>query len=230
MFNFLAPSLNYLSNNWQNFFTTNLHEALEIIDDQLNIIQQTNTIFPPQELIFRALSNVEPDKVKVVILGQDPYHGVNEANGLAFAVNTGVKLPPSLHNIYKELENEYGKSTTKLDGSLLNLWAQAGVLLLNCALTVLKDQPNSLAHIGWHKITDQIIQYISDQSPSCVFMLWGNFAKSKKTLINIQKHLVLETTHPSPFSARYGFSGSNHFKLANEFLQSKHLAPINWLP
>lgn len=248
MLEFLKPSWQQLNNEWQSFLQQDCFNRLIKIDKKLNEIAQKETIYPPQNNIFRALYSLAPAKVKIVILGQDPYHGENEANGLAFAVNPGITQPPSLRNIFKELRREYTQAekedsldnnsansdstiaapTSKLESKLLNSWAEQGVLLLNAALTVIKQRPNSLSQIGWHYITDQIIHYVSGQSPACVFMLWGNYARSKKLLVNPNQHLVLEAAHPSPLSANRGFFGCNHFKLANQFLIKRSIIPINW--
>ena len=223
---YLATSLQRLSPEWQHFL---IHSGyLANLDQQLSYIAQTTIIYPPASQTFRALETACP--IKVVILGQDPYHGAGEANGLAFAVNPGIKPPPSLRNIFKELILEYPlAATTTLESSLLSSWSQQGVLLLNCSLSVIKDQANSLAHIGWHQLSDKIIRQISDTSPACVFMLWGSFARSKKNLINSSRHLILEAVHPSPLAAYRGFFGCNHFKRANQFLQQQQLLAINWL-
>ncbi len=229
MLKYLEPSWQQLHPKWQEFFNGSCINQLIAIDEKLTEISHKEIIFPPRESIFRALYPLTPDKTKIVILGQDPYHGENQSMGLAFAVNPGVKHPPSLKNIFKELALEYNPLLTKFESSLLQSWANQGVLLLNASLTVIKDKANSLAYIGWHKITDLIIQHISDQSPHCVFMLWGNYAREKKGLIDQSRHLILEAVHPSPLSANRGFFGCNHFKLANQYLDNKHIEPINWL-
>lgn len=184
------------------------------------------TIYPEKSNIFSALKETPYEKVKVVILGQDPYHGEGEAHGLSFSVNPGIKIPPSLKNIYKELNSEYGYDIPN-NGYLLN-WAKQGVLLLNAVLTVEKDKPASHRGKGWEIFTDVIIKELNNRNDPIVFMLWGNFARSKKELINNKKHLILESTHPSPFSARNGFFGCNHFKLANEFLRKNNMEEIDW--
>ena len=166
------------------------------------------------------------DDVRVVILGQDPYHGVGEANGLAFAVSDGVKLPPSLRNIYKELYNDLGIEPASVGN--LECWAKEGVLLLNAVLTVEKDKPASHKALGWENFTDAIIKSLNDKDTPVVFILWGNFARSKKSLITNPKHYIIESTHPSPFSANYGFFGSKPFSKTNEFLKKNHLKEIDW--
>ncbi len=183
------------------------------------------TIYPPKQRVFSALKTTEFDDVKVVILGQDPYHGEGQAHGLAFSVQPGVQPPPSLVNMFKEINAEYGTKLGK-NGCLLN-WAKQGVLLLNTALTVRAGQANSHKGIGWETFTDAVIKALNQKQTPVVFMLWGANARSKKKLITNPNHLVLETVHPSPLSAYAGFFGCNHFKKANEFLQ-KFTTPIDW--
>ena len=187
---------------------------------------KTKTIFPEKENIYSAFKYTPYNKVKVVIIGQDPYHGEGEAHGLSFSVCPNVKIPPSLKNIYKELNAEIGCYIP--NNGYLAKWADQGVLLLNAVLTVEKDKPASHRGKGWEIFTDNIIAEINKKDEPVVFMLWGNFAKSKKELLNNPKHLVLESAHPSPFSARHGFFGNNHFILANEYLKKNGLEPIDW--
>lgn len=187
---------------------------------------EEHTIFPEKKNIFAALKYTPYENVKVVILGQDPYHGLGEAHGMAFSVCPGIKIPPSLQNIYKELHEELGCYIPN-NGYLMK-WARQGVLLLNSVLTVQKDLPASHRGIGWEAFTDKIIEEVNKKEDPVVFMLWGNFAKSKASLITNPKHLVLIAAHPSPFSARYGFFGCNHFKKANEFLKENGKTPIDW--
>lgn len=187
---------------------------------------EEHTIFPDKKNIFAALKYTPYENVKVVILGQDPYHGLGEAHGMAFSVCPGIKIPPSLQNIYKELHEELGCYIPN-NGYLMK-WARQGVLLLNSVLTVQKDVPASHRGIGWEAFTDKIIEEVNKKEDPVVFMLWGNFAKSKASLITNSKHLVLTAAHPSPFSARYGFFGCNHFKKANEFLKENGREPIDW--
>lgn len=187
---------------------------------------EEHTIFPEKKNIFAALKYTPYENVKVVILGQDPYHGLGEAHGMAFSVCPGIKIPPSLQNIYKELHEELGCYIPN-NGYLMK-WARQGVLLLNSVLTVQKDLPASHRGIGWEAFTDKIIEEVNKKEDPVVFMLWGNFAKSKASLITNPKHLVLTAAHPSPFSARYGFFGCNHFKKANEFLKENGKTPIDW--
>lgn len=187
---------------------------------------QEKTIYPAKENIFAALKATPYESVKVVILGQDPYHGEGEAHGLSFSVCPGIKTPPSLKNIYKELQSELGCEIPN-NGYLMK-WAKQGVLLLNAVLTVEKDKPASHRGKGWEQFTDRIIQEIDQKEEPVVFMLWGNFAKSKADLLTNPNHLVLTSAHPSPFSARNGFFGNNHFIKANEYLTEHGLEPIDW--
>jgi uracil-DNA glycosylase len=201
--------------------------AIELsIDEEL---RQKKIIYPPTHLVFNALNCCPIEKTKVVILGQDPYHGAGEAHGLAFSVPYGIKTPPSLKNIFKELEQDLPGFSIPNHGNL-TFWAQQGVLLLNAILTVVKDTPASHQKIGWQQLTDQIIQHISNQNRHVVFILWGAYAQSKKSLIDSSKHLIIESAHPSPFSARKGFFGSRPFSKTNTFLLEHGLKPIDWQP
>jgi len=188
---------------------------------------QTKTVYPAPANIFRAFDLTPFSQVKVVILGQDPYHGPNQAHGLCFSVPTGVPLPPSLQNIYTEIENSLGIKKDFSNGNLED-WARQGVFLLNAILTVVANNPGSHQNRGWEKFTDYVIQTISDQKEHVVFMLWGKFARSKKELIDQQKHLVLEAAHPSPYSANKGFLGCKHFLLCNQYLKLHQLTEIQW--
>ena len=184
------------------------------------------TCYPAYENIFNALKSTPYSKVKIVILGQDPYHGEGEAHGLSFSVQEGVKLPPSLQNIYKELYNDLGiKNGPSGD---LTPWTKEGVLLLNSVLTVRKDMPASHKDLGWQLLTDHIIKLINLKKEPVVFILWGNFARSKKVFITNPKHLIIESTHPSPFSARNGFFGSKPFSKANNFLKKNNIKEVNF--
>lgn len=186
---------------------------------------QGKTIYPPGPLIFNAFDKTPFDKLKVVLLGQDPYHNPGQAMGLSFSVPAGVKLPPSLVNIYKELSKDVGiPAPTTGD---LTPWATQGVLLLNASLTVRANEPNSHAKIGWHTFTDAVIQRISSLKQHVVFLLWGAFARQKQVLIDPSKHLVLQAAHPSPFSADK-FFGCGHFCKANDYLVKHGIDPINW--
>ena len=187
---------------------------------------QNKIIYPKKENIYNALKLTSYENVKVVIVGQDPYHGENEAHGLSFSVQKGIKLPPSLKNIYKEILNDL--NIVEPNCGDLTSWAKEGVLLLNSVLTVEKDKPASHAKIGWSKYTDYIIQKINEKENPVVFILWGNFAKTKRELITNPKHLIITSAHPSPFSARNGFFGSKPFSKTNEFLKENNIKPINW--
>ncbi len=182
-------------------------------------------IYPPGPLIFNAFALTPFDKVRVVILGQDPYHGYGQAEGLSFSVPHGVAAPPSLKNIYREISDDLSVSFTK-DGSLRG-WAEQGVFLLNASLTVRAGQAASHSGIGWSQFTDEVIRILSDKKDHLVFLLWGNYAKSKKELIDTSRHLVLEAAHPSPL-ARGAFFGCRHFSRTNDYLVSHGLPPIDW--
>lgn len=183
-------------------------------------------IFPEKDNIFNALKLTNFDDVKVVIMGQDPYHGVGEAHGLSFSVQKGVKIPPSLQNIYKELESDLGVPP-KNHGELTG-WAKQGVLLLNSVLTVEKDKAASHRGMGWELLTDYIIKVLNQREDPVVFILWGNFAREKKKYITNKNHLIIESPHPSPFSAYNGFFGSKPFSKTNNFLLQNKKEPIDW--
>ena len=184
-------------------------------------------IYPPQADVFNAFKLTELENLKVVILGQDPYHGPNQAHGLAFSVRQGVRVPPSLQNMYKELALEYPDFQIPQHGCLES-WANQGVLLLNTVLTVVATQPNSHRHLGWEQFTDKVIASISEQCQGIVFLLWGSHAQKKGRHIDRNRHFVLDAPHPSPLSAHRGFLGCGHFKQANELLVKQGKAPINW--
>jgi uracil-DNA glycosylase len=192
---------------------------------------KNETVYPPPKSIFRAFELCPFDKVKVVILGQDPYINKGEANGLSFAVNEGVRIPPSLLNIYKEIAAEYDVPLESLTakGGDLSRWATQGVLLLNATLTVRAKLSNSHQGKGWERFTDAAIRALSEEREHLVFMLWGRYAKEKGAHIDWEKHLILESPHPSPFSAASGFFGNGHFKKANEYLEEHGEKPIDWL-
>jgi uracil-DNA glycosylase len=196
----------------------------------VNFVSQeylSKTVYPSSENIFKAFKVTPFSKVKVVILGQDPYHNPGQANGLCFSVPNGMPLPPSLRNIYKEIEVDCGCSKQECGGDLSG-WADQGIFLLNAILSVIDNKPASHSNIGWEQFTDQVIKKLSDKKERLVFMLWGNYARSKKTLINNKKHLILEAPHPSPFSAYKGFFGCRHFSLCNNQLEKWGLKKINW--
>ena len=185
-------------------------------------------VYPHPKNIFRAFDLCPFEKVKVVILGQDPYHGEGQANGLCFAVGEGVRVPPSLQNIFKEIQSDLGKPLVHTDGDLAR-WAKQGVLLLNATLTVRAHSAGSHQEKGWEQFTDAVIRALSEERAGLVFMLWGNYAKAKGAHIDRAKHLVLEAPHPSPFSAASGFFGCKHFSRANEYLTTHDETPIDWL-
>ena len=187
---------------------------------------KTQTIYPNMNDIFNALKYTDYKNVKVVMLGQDPYHQPNQAHGLCFSVKKGVKAPPSLQNMYKEIYAEYGYPIP--DHGELTYWAEQGVLMLNTVLTVRESQPNSHKGMGWEVFTDNIISLLNQRPEPMVFLLWGANARAKKKIITNPNHLVLESAHPSPLSAYNGFFGNNHFKKANEFLKAKGLSQIDW--
>lgn len=188
----------------------------------------SGSVFPPPKAVFRSFELTPFGAVKVVILGQDPYHGKGQANGLCFAVNEGVRLPPSLQNIFKEIESDLGESMRNKSGDL-SRWAKQGVLLLNATLTVKAHIPGSHQGKGWEAFTDAAIAALSREREHLVFMLWGNYAKQKGAHIDRKRHLVLESAHPSPFSANSGFFGNRHFSAANEYLRQHGVEPIDWL-
>lgn len=187
----------------------------------------TKKVFPKPKDIFKAFALTPFSKVKVVILGQDPYHGEGQAHGLSFSVPNGVPLPPSLQNIYKEIESDVRISKDFNNGNLES-WATQGVLLLNAVLSVVAKMPASHGKRGWEAFTDTVIQTLSDRREHIVFMLWGNFARSKKSLIDTKKHLVLEAPHPSPYSANSGFFGCKHFSKCNAYLKEHGIQEIDW--
>jgi uracil-DNA glycosylase len=189
---------------------------------------QDEVVYPPPKYIFRAFDLCSFEKVKVVILGQDPYHGMRQANGLAFAVSEREAVPPSLQNIFKEIENDLGKPPVHKSGDL-SRWAEQGVLLLNATLTVRAHLAGSHQGRGWESFTDAAIKALSEEREDLVFMLWGNYAKAKGAHIDRTNHLVLEAAHPSPFSAASGFFGCKHFSKANDYLIAQREIPIDWL-
>lgn len=187
---------------------------------------EESEVYPPKEKIFSALCHTPFDKVKVVIMGQDPYHNPGQAHGLAFSVSRGVTTPPSLMNIYKEIQDELGLPIPKT-GCLIP-WAEQGVLLLNATLTVRKNAPKSHYGKGWEEFTDRIIQIINQEKEGVIFLLWGRSAQEKCRFVSSEKHHLLKSPHPSPFSAHTGFLGNGHFKKVNEILESEGKKPIDW--
>jgi|SRR5690554_623851 len=195
---------------------------LEFVDAEY----EKYTVYPPKELIFAAFEITHFDDVKVVILGQDPYHGPNQADGLCFSVMEGVKKPPSLVNIFKELNNDLGVPIPK-NGNLMR-WAEQGVLMLNSTLTVREGEPGKHQNRGWEKFTDAVIQKLSDHKDNLVFILWGSYAQKKGRIIDASRHRVLKAAHPSPRSVYRGFYGSKPFSKTNKFLKSIGEKPIEW--
>lgn len=227
----LKKLINELSDEWKNILRYEIEKKyFKDLEDKLIYYYDKKNIFPPKNDIFNAFKLTNFCDIKVVILGQDPYHNDNQAMGLSFSVNDNIKFPPSLKNIFLELKNEYNIKIPN-SGNLTN-WALQGVFLLNSTLTVEKNLPNSHKDLGWQTFTDFIIEEISKKNQPVVFMLWGAFAQNKRNIIlknDINKiHLILETSHPSPFSAHKGFLGCNHFKIANNFLNTNYNFEINW--
>ncbi|WP_375346209.1 uracil-DNA glycosylase [Priestia megaterium] len=219
--------MSILKNDWaplleEEFQKDYYIQLREFLVDEYN----HHTIYPDKYDIFNALHYTDYKNVKVVILGQDPYHGPNQAHGLSFSVQPGVKTPPSLVNIYKELKNEMDYHIPN-NGYLVK-WAEQGVLLLNTVLTVRKGEANSHKGKGWEQLTDRIIELVAKKEEPVVFLLWGKHAQAKKELIHHSHHLILESPHPSPFSANRGFFGNNHFQRANEFLLQHGRQSIDW--
>ena len=199
-----------------------LEKVIEFVQNRRTV----TTVFPSENLVFNAFNSTDFNQVKVVIIGQDPYHGMGQAHGLCFSVPDGISLPPSLKNIYQELELEYGVKMP--ESGNLQYWANQGVFLLNTLLTVEQGSPLSHAQIGWESFTKICIQLLSKHRNNVVFLLWGSHAQKLSQYIDNQKHLVLKTVHPSPLSAYRGFVGCNHFKMANDYLIKHNLLPIDW--
>ncbi|MCL1950067.1 MAG: uracil-DNA glycosylase [Turicibacter sp.] len=216
-----------LNTEWKTFLQDEFQKPyFQDLTRFLDTQYQNTTVYPPKEEIFTAFNLTSLADVKVVILGQDPYHGPKQAKGLAFSVNDGVRIPPSLRNIYKELVADIGSPQPQ--GTDLSPWAKQGVLLLNTTLTVEAGKPMSHAKKGWEEFTDHILQLINEKKDPVVFILWGKHAQSKKKLIDSSKHLVIGSVHPSPLSASRGFFGSKPFSKANEFLKANGRQPIDW--
>lgn len=218
-----------INSNWKKVLKAEFAQPyfLQIVNHLKTERASGATIYPPGPQIFNAFELTDFDNVKVVILGQDPYHGPGQAHGLSFSVQDGVKPPPSLQNIFKELRGDIGMMIPT-HGNLTS-WAQQGVLLLNASLTVRANEPMSHAKIGWANFTDAVIKTISNEKEKIVFLLWGKFAQEKASLINDSKgHLILQAPHPSPFSADRGFFGCKHFSKTNQFLLSIGKDPIDW--
>ena len=215
-----------IGNDWDKILASEYEkDYFKKIKEKVRNEYSHKVIFPPAREVFEAFRKTSYKDTKVVILGQDPYHGVGEANGLCFSVNEGIKMPPSLNNIYKELYDDLGIQRTTTD---LSDWARSGVLLLNSVLTVEKDKPASHKMIGWEEFTDNVIKKLNEKETPVVFILWGNFAKGKAKYITNSKHLVISSSHPSPFSVNYGFFGSKPFSKTNEFLRKNNIKEIEW--
>lgn len=219
--------MNLIGNQWDEILQAELEsESFARLQAFLQEEYAAGPVYPPREDIFNALRYTDYDQVKVVLLGQDPYHGAGQAHGLAFSVRRGVKIPPSLQNIYKELSTDLGCAIPS--HGYLEEWARQGVLLLNTALTVREGQPNSHRGHGWEAFTDSIIRHLDRREKPMVFLLWGANARSKLPLIHGMQHLVLAAPHPSPLSAFSGFFGCRHFSQTNAFLTQSGEAPVDW--
>ncbi len=216
-----------LGNDWDLVLKDELNkDYFKNLLDTVKSLYKEKIIYPKQTDLFKAFRNTSYENTKVVILGQDPYHGENQAEGLSFSVKVGVKQPPSLQNIFKELHDDLGCSIPT-HGSLVK-WSEEGVLLLNTVLTVEKDKAASHKDLGWETFTDAVIKKLNEKETPIVFILWGSFARSKKVFITNPKHLIIESAHPSPFSAYNGFFGTKPFSKTNEFLKKNNLEPIDW--
>ena len=213
--------LKHLKDEFNKPYMVNLKEKLQ------NLKKNKIIFYPPGSLIFNSFNLTPLEKIKVVILGQDPYHGPGQAHGLCFSVPEGVRPPPSLLNIYKELESDLDKKVNIQNGNL-EAWANQGVFLLNTTLTVEKSKPLSHQDLGWSKFTDKVIALINKELKNIVFILWGSHAQTKKNLIDLNKHHILTSPHPSPLSAHRGFFGSKPFSKTNDFLESKQIDKITW--
>lgn len=216
-----------IEDSWYNVLANDFN-APYFLDLKLFLIEEKKnfTIYPPGSQIFTAFNLTPFDKVKIIIIGQDPYHDAGQAHGLCFSVAKGIKKPPSLVNIFKEIRNDLGYEIP--ENGNLKTWAEQGVFLLNATLTVRASLAGSHQNKGWETFTDTVISKLSEQKENLIFLLWGNFAIAKKELIDLKKHHILTTTHPSPFSAHRGFLGCKHFSQANKLLSKMDKEPINW--
>ncbi len=217
----------YIDSNWKDIL--NIEFQKKYFKDLINLLKSERkifTIFPKEQDIFNAFHLCPFNKLKVVIIGQDPYHKKGQAHGLSFSVPSNIKSPPSLKNIIKEVNNDL--SIASSNHGDLSCWAKQGVLMLNTALTVRANEAGSHTKIGWENFTNQIIRHISKKKENIIFLLWGKFAQQKSTLINTKKHYILKAAHPSPFSAYSGFFGCKHFSKTNKILMDNNLSPINW--
>jgi uracil-DNA glycosylase len=218
-----------LNTGWQSILSDEIEKTyFQELMNQVDLEYTATICYPPKELIFAALNTCSFADIKVVIIGQDPYHGVGEANGLCFSVNDGIKIPPSLRNIFREMSQDLDTVFIPTSSNLKS-WAEQGVLLLNASLTVKKDSANSHKHLKWNIFTDAVIQKISNEKKHVVFLLWGNFAHKKGLKIDRKKHLVLESAHPSPLSANQGkWFGNKSFSKTNNYLLDNGIEIINW--
>ena len=218
---------NQVNNEWLSIFKSEINKKyFKFIIEELESCAEENILCPSPKNIFKAFKKTSFSNLKVVIVGQDPYHGRGQANGLSFAVNNDQIIPPSLKNIFNEVENDLKKRpNTKKN---LESWADQGVLMLNSSLSVKSGKPNSHQNLGWNKFTDKILKHISGNKNNVVFFLWGNFAKQKQELIDKNKHLILSSSHPSPLSSYISFNGCKHFSKSNKYLKQNNLNEINW--
>jgi uracil-DNA glycosylase len=228
-YSFLSEALQNVQADWLPILEQeSVRTSLQSIDKQLcKRHAEGRIIYPPRPTIFNALQFCSPQKTRIVILGQDPYHGEGEAMGLSFSVPPTKRIPPSLRNIYKELARDTGV-TPPIHGDLTS-WARQGVLLLNSVLTVEADRAGSHDKLGWQTVSNALISAVNEKNPGCVFMLWGNWARSNAAMIDTQRHLVLQAAHPSPLSANRGFFNCNHFSQANQWLTHHGEQPIKWV-
>jgi uracil-DNA glycosylase len=217
-----------IENSWKEALKSEFEKSYfkELAETVRTAYEGADSVYPPPQLIFKAFELCPFDKVKVVILGQDPYHGTGQAHGLSFSVPEGVRPPPSLQNIYKELLSDIGTPISQSGN--LERWASQGVLLLNATLTVIGGKAGSHQGLGWEQFTDSVIQKLSEEREHLVFILWGRYAQDKGSVIDASKHLVIKSAHPSPFSAHSGFFGSKPFSKTNEYLISHGIKPIAW--
>ena len=218
------------NSSWQKILNKEFQkEYFEDLLKKVALEYENNICYPPKDLIFSAFNLCNLDDLKVVIIGQDPYHGEYEANGLCFSVNDGIKIPPSLRNIFREINTDFGTIFMPTSGNL-DFLAKQGVLLLNASLTVRKDVPNSHKNLNWNLFTDEVIRIISHEKENIVFLLWGNYAHQKSKLIDANKHKILLSGHPSPMSANQGkWFGNKHFSQTNQYLKSVNKNEINWI-
>ena len=217
----------HINSDWKTFLKEDIYsDNFQAIISTLQTERDTYTVFPKDDELFNAFNITSLDNLKVVILGQDPYHGKKQAHGLSFSVPNGVRIPPSLRNIFKELQTDLNIPISN-NGNLIP-WAKQGVLLLNATLTVREKEASSHKKIGWENFTDRIIEKISKKKEGIIFLLWGAFAQRKSILIDVKKHHILTAAHPSPFSAYRGFFGCKHFSKTNEILIKNNQQPINW--